>query len=66
MAAHMSATITLVQLAEGEEIYAVVAYGSGDTTKPQHRTRMHLEAPQDVTDCRDWLRQLAASLTEAL
>lgn len=66
MTAHMSASITLVQLADGEKVYAWVTYGSGDKTQPQHRTEVYISAPEDVTDCRDWIRQALAALTEAI
>lgn len=66
MTAHMSASITLVQMVEGEKLYAWVTYGSGDKTEPQHRTELYIEAPEDVTDSRDWIRQALAALTEAV
>lgn len=66
MTAHMSATLTLVQLDDTSKVYCWVSYGSGDSTQPQYRTEQYVDHPEDVTDCRDWIRQALVAVVEGL
>lgn len=64
MSSKMTGSIILVQLDERSHVTAFVSYGSGDPAAPSHRSEFTLPRPEDVTDCRDWLRQVLAALTE--
>lgn len=66
MSKTMTASVVLVQLDDSDRVTAFVAYGSGDPEAPQHRTEIRLAPPEDITDCRDWIRQAMAALTEAI
>lgn len=62
----MTASVIFVQLAPSEDVSAFVGYGGKDDGALKHRIELSVAPPQDVTDDRDWMRQVLAALTEAI
>lgn len=62
----MTASIIFVQLEEGSEVVAYVAYGpSGDKQKTV-RVELQLGTMSDATDMQMWMQMCAASVCDEL
>lgn len=66
MSASRTMSVIVVQLDDADGPVAYVASSTSAEGSPTERMEIKLPCPQDVTDRRDWVRQILAAVTEAV
>lgn len=63
---NLSGSVILVHLAGTDQLTAFLGYGPEDGESNPERIEVTIDAPTDISDYRDWMRQALASLVEAV
>jgi hypothetical protein len=66
MSAYRTMSVIVVQLDETSRPFVSVSAEEHTAGGKRERLELKLQRPEDVTDTRDWVRQIMAAVTEAV